>query len=62
MFWIFGRKACGILALWPGIEPKPSVLEEGVITTGPPGKSLEAGFQFPCQRLKSGGGSESAES
>ena len=40
MFWIFGRKACGILALWPGIEPAPPILEEGVITTGSPGGSF----------------------
>ena len=26
MFWIFGRKSCGILALWRGMEPAPPVL------------------------------------
>ena len=35
-----GHEACGILALWPGIEPGPSALEGEVLTTGPPGKSL----------------------
>ena len=41
MFWFFGCKACGIPALWPGIEPAPHSLEGEVPTTGPPGKSLE---------------------
>ena len=40
MFWIFGHKACGILAPWPGIEAAPPALEGTVSTTGPPGKSL----------------------
>ena len=40
MFWFFGCKACGILAPWPGIEPAPPALEGGVLTAGPPGKSL----------------------
>ena len=35
----FGRKACGILAPWPGIESVPTALEGEVLTTGPPGKS-----------------------
>ena len=38
-FWTFGLEACGILAPCPGIEPALSVLEGGVLTTGPPGKS-----------------------
>ena len=38
-FWTFGLEACGILTLCPGIEPALSVLEGGVLTTGPPGKS-----------------------
>ena len=45
MFWIFyffGHKACGILDPWPGIEPAPSALEGEVLTTGLPGKSLQA--------------------
>nr|XP_058899965.1 interleukin-34 isoform X3 [Kogia breviceps] len=32
--------ACGILAPQPGIEPAPTALEGEVLTTGPPGKSL----------------------
>ena len=39
MFWFFGRKACGILALWPGIIPAAPALEGKVLTTGLPGKS-----------------------
>ena len=38
MFWFFGRKACGIIAPWPGVESAPPALEGGVLTTGPPGK------------------------
>ena len=44
MFWPFGRKPCGILAPWPGIEPAPPALEGKVSTTGPPGKSLLSVF------------------
>ena len=40
MFCLFGPKACGILAPWPGIEPTPPALEGEVLTTGPPGKPL----------------------
>ena len=40
MFWFFDRKTCGILVLCPGIKSPPSALEDGVLTTGPPGKSL----------------------
>ena len=36
---VFGREACGILALWPGMDPTPPVLEGKVLTTRPPGKS-----------------------
>ena len=32
--------ACGILVPSPGIEPASSALQGGVLTTGPPGKSL----------------------
>ena len=39
-FGFFGCKACGTLALQPGIEPAPPALEDEVLTTGPPGKSL----------------------
>ena len=35
----FYPEACGILAPQPGIEPIPSALEWGVLTTGPRGKS-----------------------
>ena len=41
MFWFFGHEACAILAPRPGIEPAPPALEGEVLTTGPPGKSLE---------------------
>ena len=40
MFWIFGHKACGVLALQPGIEPAPPALEGKVLTTGLPGTSV----------------------
>ena len=39
MFWFFGHKARGILALRPRIKPAPPALEGEVLTTGPPGKS-----------------------
>ena len=37
---VFGHKACGILVSQLGIEPAPPVLEDEVLTTGPPGTSL----------------------
>ena len=40
MLWFFGRKACGIIAPRLGIEPTPPALEGKVLTTEPPGKSL----------------------
>ena len=40
MFWLFGCKACGILAPWPGIELAPLALKGKVLTTGLSGKSL----------------------
>ena len=40
MFWFFGREACEILALWPGVEPTALALEGEVLTTGLPGRSL----------------------
>ena len=46
MFWFFGREACGILAPRPGIEPAPPALEGKVLTTGPPGKSLDCSKFF----------------
>ena len=39
MFWGFGHEAGGILAPLTGMESTPSVLEDEVLTTGPPGKS-----------------------
>ena len=36
----FGHEACGILGPWSGMEPIPPALEDEVLTTGPPGKSL----------------------
>ena len=42
----FGRKACGILAPRPGIEPTPPALEGEVLTTGPPGKSLSVHLKW----------------
>ena len=44
MFWFFGPEAGGILAPQPGIEPTPPALEGKVLTTGPPGKSLNSYF------------------
>ena len=41
MFWFFGCEACRILALRPGIKPTSLALEREVLTTGPPGKSLQ---------------------
>ena len=40
MFWVFGPEACGILAPRPGVKLTPPALEGKVLTTGPPGKSL----------------------
>ena len=38
MFWFFG-----FLAPSAGIRPVPPVLEDRILTTGPPGKILEPG-------------------
>ena len=38
----FGRKASGILAPRPGVEPSPPALEGEVLATGLPGTSLLA--------------------
>ena len=40
MFWFFGYQTCGILPPRPGIEPTPFALEDKVLSTGPPGKSV----------------------
>ena len=42
MVWFFGPEAYGILASQPGIEPTHPALESEVLTTGPPGNSLQA--------------------
>ena len=42
MYCFLGCKACGTLAPQPGIEPSPLTLEGEFLTTGPPGKSLNA--------------------
>ena len=39
--FLFGHKACGILALWPVIKPSLLALEGEVFTSGLPGKSQE---------------------
>ena len=44
MFWFFDRKTCGILVLCPGIKSPPPALEDGVLTTGPPGKTWAGSF------------------
>ena len=30
----FRHEACGILVLWPGLEPTPTALEDEALTTG----------------------------
>ena len=44
MFGVFGQEACGNLAPWPGIEPIHPALEDEVLTTGLPGRSLKVTF------------------
>ena len=39
MFWLFGNKACRILAPQQAIKSIPPALEGEVLTAGPPGKS-----------------------
>ena len=36
---VFGLQVCVILVPWLEMEPAPSALEDGVLTTGPSGKS-----------------------
>ena len=43
-FFFFGCEACGILAPRPGIVSATPALEGEVLTTGPPGKSLQLEF------------------
>ena len=38
-FWFFDRKACEILAPWPGIKPTALALEGEIPITGLPEKS-----------------------
>ena len=38
--------ACGILVPWPGWNPWPLQLKRGILTTGPPGKSLAIHFKY----------------
>ena len=44
MFWFFDRKACGLLAPSPEIEPTPLALESEVLSNRPPGKSHDFFF------------------
>ena len=41
MFWFFGHESSGKLVLQPGIKPIPLALEDQILTTGLPGKSLQ---------------------
>ena len=50
MFWLFGHKACGILAPQPGIKPTPPELEGEVLPTGPPGKSHNITFKYEFKK------------
>ena len=43
IFWLC-QAACEILVPQPGLEPAPSILAAGVLTTGLPGKSLSNYF------------------
>ena len=43
IFWPLSI-ACGTWVPKPGIEPTSPALESGVLTFGPPGKSLQPGF------------------
>ena len=40
VLFFFGHEACGILAPQPGMESTPPALEDVVLTTGQPVKSL----------------------
>ena len=40
LFYVLVFFGCGILATWSGIKPVPTALEDEVLTTGLPGKSL----------------------
>ena len=45
-FWLY-HMACGLLIPWPRFEPVPLAWNDGVLTTGSPGKS--AGQIWPKQ-------------
>ena len=49
MFWFFGREAGGILAPQSGVKPTSPASEDKVLPTGPPGKSLQQGFDLAKQ-------------
>ena len=44
LFGFFGHAVCGILVPQSGVEPIPLQWKHGVLTTGPPGNSLESTF------------------
>ena len=46
-----GCEACGILALWPGIEPTPLELEGEILTIEPTEKSHKLFFSYPIYSL-----------
>ena len=46
MFWFLDCEVHGISVLQSGIEPSPPALEGEVLTTGPPGKSLNISFDL----------------
>ena len=56
LFSFFGHtahhRACGILAPRPGIKPTPLHWKRGVLTTGPPGKSLDPLFNVSFELKK----------
>ena len=53
MFICFLLGSMWILAPQPGIEPAPPTMEGKVITTGPPGKSMEKLFLMSPEMLES---------
>ena len=46
LFFFFGCVAYGILVPWPGIEPRVTAWEPGILATGQPGNSWEKLFFF----------------
>ena len=45
MFWAFAPEACRVLAPKPGIKPIPPALEDRILITWSPGKSLKQMLQ-----------------